>query len=737
MLVTLLPLLIGPAQATTWAFQPGPDDFRPTAMLDLRSLNEKVAGESGPLRVDANGDMVLGNGKAARLWCAVTDVGREKPWTARPLGRKTEPDLARHARFLAKRGVNMVRLHRQISPNLEKNPNAAITDIDETERDAIWRTVAAMKKEGIYCAISPYWGVPMKFSPKWNVLGGHQQSALGLLFFDPQLQAAYKAWLKKLYAEKNPYTGIALAQDASVGVIQLQNEDSLLFWTVNGIAGPQRERLERLYGDWLRKKHGGDAGIARAWSNDRAEKDGNGRYELLNIWEMTQKREGGRHARLSDQTEFYARTMHDFNREMVRYLRQDLGCKQLINAGNWKTADNVRLNDVERWSYTPAEVDAVNHYFGGVHRGPNEGWAISNGDKFTSISALQDPRALPINLRQTAGRPMLVTESAWVMPNGFAAEGPFLVSVFQSLTGVDGYFWFATGDDEWTPPQSANGYMPSQGKWLFGNPDMLGTFPAAALLYRMGYVQRANPALTENRALEDLWQRRTPILAEESGFDPFRDAGDIAPRSSIRQGLDPMAYLVGPIQVRFDADPAQSKAVAMGGYKTASGVKSQTGQVVLDPVKGFCTVDAPMAQGVAAHFSGAPLHRLSDTTFSSRNTFGAALAVSLDGKPLKSSARVLVQYGTECRPTGWATKPATITLDGGKQVTGYEVTDYGRAPWQIQTAALEVVVKNPALKQVHVLDANGNAVRSLATTAVQGGARFSFPAGALYVVLTP
>ena len=100
----------------TWAFQPARDEFRPDALLDLRSLNEKQAGESGFVKVDANGDFVLGNGKPVRFWAVNTNVGREKPFVARPLWPEAEPDLAHHARFLAKRGVNMVRLHAHLNP---------------------------------------------------------------------------------------------------------------------------------------------------------------------------------------------------------------------------------------------------------------------------------------------------------------------------------------------------------------------------------------------------------------------------------------------------------------------------------------------------------------------------------------------------------------------------------------------------------------------------------------------
>src|SRR5687768_823095 len=53
----------------TCAFEPARDTFSPDALLDLRSLNEKVAGQSGFVRRSADGsDFVLGNRQPARFW---------------------------------------------------------------------------------------------------------------------------------------------------------------------------------------------------------------------------------------------------------------------------------------------------------------------------------------------------------------------------------------------------------------------------------------------------------------------------------------------------------------------------------------------------------------------------------------------------------------------------------------------------------------------------------------------
>ena len=46
---------------------------------------------------------------------------------------------------------------------------------------------------------------------------------------------------------------------------------------------------------------------------------------------MTQNRTGGIAKRLDDELEFLSRTMYDFNKSTATYLRDELGCKQVIN----------------------------------------------------------------------------------------------------------------------------------------------------------------------------------------------------------------------------------------------------------------------------------------------------------------------------------------------------------------------------------------------------------------------
>lgn len=708
-----------------WAFNPEKDEFSSDALLDLRGLNEKVAGESGFVTRSKDGsELLLGNGQPARFWAVNSGVSGNP-----------KLDLERHARFLAKRGINMVRLHCDISPGGNN-----LMAINEADRENLWRAVAAYKKSGIYVVYSPFWAGHAKINPAMGFLNDGGNQNWGLLFFDKKLQAGYKHWLKEILTVKNPHTGVPLAQDPALAIFQIQNEDSLFFYTAQNIKGEAKQELRRQFGAFLTRKYGALDKAKEAWNGavipadqDAPDDFAKGEAALCIVWELTQRRNGPDYQkRVSDQMQFLAETMRNFNQEIGAYLKNELGAKQLVNAGNWRTADNVTMLDAERWSYGANEVMAVNRYYGGDHNGQHNGWAIVNGDTFTDESALLNPRALPVTLKQPEGFPIMITESSWVPPQGYQSEGPFLISAYQSLTGVDGYFWFATGEVDWRHPGSANGFLPSEGKWVCATPMLLGQWPAAALLFRRGYVKQGEPTVREERRLEDLWQRSMPIIAEDSGYDPNRDKDSISKESNVKNGVNPLAYLAGPVVVKYGGKPAKSSVADLARLLDAEKkvVRSNTGELELDYGRGLCLLTAPKAQGVTGFLKQAGSFKLPDVEIVSGNAYATVLVVSMDDKDLKQSGRVLVQVGTTERPTGWKTEPAKI----GKK-DGERIVSFGKAPWQIVKADVKVTIKNPALKTAVVLDANGMASAELPLAEANGGKQFTFPVDALYVIL--
>src|SRR5262245_15772028 len=120
--VVLMFVVCGVARGAeeSWPFEPKADKFSPDALLDRGSLNEKESGETGFVRLSKDGnDFVRGDGKPLRFWAVGSDVYRKSP-----------AEMDTHCRFLAKLGVNLVRLHATVCNHKE---GAAITDVDEKE----------------------------------------------------------------------------------------------------------------------------------------------------------------------------------------------------------------------------------------------------------------------------------------------------------------------------------------------------------------------------------------------------------------------------------------------------------------------------------------------------------------------------------------------------------------------------------------------------------------------------
>jgi hypothetical protein len=713
-----------------WSFRPARDTFRADSLLDLRKLNEATAGQSGfvGLSQDKN-SFVRGDGEPIRFWSVNFDAGRDF----------SPADLAHTARFLAKRGVNLVRILENIASRA-KNPR--LIDADLKIVDRIWRVVAAMKKEGIYVLISPCWTAQLKPIPaNWKIDGWPEnQAPQGLLFFNPTLQTGYRAWLKALLAPKNPYTGVPLGQDPSLACIQLQNEDGLLWWAEQSIKGKQLELLGKQFGDWAAAKYGTVEAALRDWGGGAMKEDepSRGILGIHIIWHLTQPASGGFKKRLDDQLQFLAETMRHFNAETARYLREELQCKSLINAGNWTTADNIRLNDVERWSYTANEVMAVNRYYDPIHMGPDSVWRINKGDRFHNQSVLLNPRALPLNIKQAVGYPMMVTETNWAHPLGYQSEAPFLTAAYQSLNGVDAVVWFSAKELEWQNHDRAAFDADSQKKWIISTPMLLGQFPAAALMYRRGDISLGQPVVVEHRSDKELWERTPPIIVEDAKYDPDRDLGDRAKQSHLANAVDPLAFLVGPVEVVYGSEPAKTTVADPSRFidRARKVVRSNTGQIMWDYGRGLCTIDAPKAQGATGFLQPVGPIKLSDVTIRSENAYATILVIALDDKPLAQSGQVLVQVGTRHRPTGWADHATTFQNPAKETIRGRQVDSTGKMPWVVQMTMATIEIQNSSLKSATLLDLNGNARSKLPVRDQQGTLVVELPGDAMYVVLS-
>jgi hypothetical protein len=675
-----------------------------------------------------------GDGRPIRFWGVGSSALKRFP-----------ADMGSHARFLAKRGVNMVRIHVSLPA---RGAGAGINDADPVKIERIQRFVATLKSEGIYTTLSPYWPHAEFLGRKdmaWSLEGyaDPERDLWGLLFFNPTLQEAYKSWMRALLMAPSPY-GLPLKDEPALAVIQLQNEDSLFFGTLDKVAAPQRARLERLFGRWLIQRYGSAAGALEAWGQRPRAGDSPAKSKMTvaPIFALAKEAQPADDLRLVDETRFLAELQHDFYREMTSYLREELGCRQLINAGNWKTASPERLDDLERWTYTAADVIARNRYAGSEHHGPNRGYRIDAGHVFADRSVLLDPGFLPLSVRQPVGHPFIVTESSWTDPNRYQAEGPLLVNAFGSLVGLDGFYWFDMRSVGWMEDprrlQWKVGTSYALHKWSVATPQALGQFPANALAFRRGDVATATrPVVYERRSLRSLWQRRPSLLPETASFDPNREAVAQTRASPVRP-VDPHAFLVGPVWVGFGEADERIQIVDIDAYVDPERrrVRSVTGQISWDYGEGVMTVDAPRFQAVSGFLSrGGGRYQLSTLGVESDDHYAAIAAVSLDDQPLVEADRILIQLGTSARPTGWSTRPGRVKTKDGREVVGYEIVETGGPPLRVEALNASISLVNASIREAWVLDPNGYAVAPLDVERSGETLRVRLPDDALYVLL--
>jgi hypothetical protein len=714
------------------------DKFTADAMLDLRFLNERFAGEHGFIRQSKNGEsFATADGKSIRFWAAnVSDQTAKKGMN----------HLDSMARYLAKIGFNMVRYHGRINPKAE---GSKLEEPDSAEIHRIWRFVAAMKKQGIYATISPFWAhnghMGGHIRKEWGMDGYSEKEALwGAMYFNDKLKNAYKAWVRELYTKPNIYTGIALKDEPAVAIIQIKNEDGVFFWTMQNMNPSLRKIIQQKFANWLTSKYGSLSTAYLQWGNEKVEGDdiANGKVELYNTYEMTINQTGNKAKRLKEQVQFYAETQRNFYKEIHDFYRNELGCKQLINPNNWRTANTPHLDDLERWTNAACEVIATNRYMDQGHVGENSGWQIKAGHYYKSASVLKSPDQLPINVKQIVGKPMLITESGWNMPNKYQVEGPFMISNYQSLNGVDGFYWFSIDDIGINPKpyfniKSATDSVSKMHRWNLSSPGTVNMMPANALSYRLGYVKQGKTVISENRTKASLFNRELPIINEDTPFDPNRDTEFVKFDKSEKVGITPLAFLVGKVTANYGATKNSSyvsKDLQRLINTNNKRVLSNTGELDLDYGKGIATVNSPYAQGVCGFLNQKRDFTFKTVNITSNNEFASIQVVSMDKKPIAISGKILIQIGTIFLPTNWSDTAAEFTVNK-KKVSGLVINDVGTMPWQGQNVNATISIKNPKLTKATLLNAAGYAIEALKIEKSDKGIQLVLPANAMYVIV--
>jgi hypothetical protein len=679
----------GSAPEGWFPFEPDADPFA-ASPIDLRFLNEKTAGENG--FIVARGDQFVHEktGVPVRFWA--TNAGHD-------VLLRERDEIDRYARWHAKLGVNLVRLH---GPLWRDDDPARI---DEARLAQVHYLAAALKREGIYLNLSTYF--PVWFRPK-GVPGlegyGGDKNTFATPFFNERFQELQKGWWKALLTPANPHTGLPLGRDPVVAQIEIVNEDSMFFWTFTpyqNVPEPQMEILERRFGSWLKERHGSLEAVFGKWGRDRVKGDdaAAGRAGFMPLWNLF----NGRTPRAQETAEFLALLQRRYFDGLHGYLKKDLGFKGCVTGSNWVTAEARLLGPLDKWSNAGCDFMDRHGYYGGPHEGERAGYSISKGDRYDDASALrfdggkkgERSFSLPIMDLAWNGKPSTISEINWTPPNRLRADFPLLCAAYGLLQGTDGFMFFATSEP---------GYSQTIGKFGIATPSTYGQFPATALMYRRGLVKTAEPVARLEVKLADLHALKGIPVSAPQNLDEFRrkdvPAGK-ALETAAPGSIDPLAFLVGRVEANVTEAGGLSKITVLSPYldRTKSVAKSLTGELSWNWESGLVTVDAPAAQGATGFLSKAGMLALKDLTIESPLDYGTILLVAMDGQPLRTSRRMLLQVFSEEQNHGWSAPGEGVRA----------IAETGGPPLVVRKFEGKVALRRPdaAALKVKALDAGG------------------------------
>ncbi|WP_112787782.1 beta-galactosidase [Geminisphaera colitermitum] len=205
-----------------------------------------------------------------------------------------EHDIAdRMAARMATLGINIVRLHHfdqrrfpggiwhRDAPGASKSPNEddiAHQTFDPESLDRLDYLIAALKKRGIYTNLnlkvsrifSPDHDGPdfPKPDPAKNEILPKKGKGFDQ-FYTPAI-AAQKDYARRLLTHRNPYTGLTYTEDPAVAMVEINNENGILWaWNyriLDRIPSRFIDELAARWNTWLRNQYSTTDALRAAWN---------------------------------------------------------------------------------------------------------------------------------------------------------------------------------------------------------------------------------------------------------------------------------------------------------------------------------------------------------------------------------------------------------------------------------------------------------------------------------------
>ena len=652
-------------------------DMEGTA-LDMSFLLEAPAGQHGFLTV--KGDrFIFDDGTEARFW------------GGNIFGEANFPDsldAVRISDIIARSGSNIIRMHHLdvVKPWTDKvvqrsffGGQSPLTtrELDPEMLDRFFFMVHCLKERGVYIFLSH---LSSRFIMEGDGFPGGEEGFedVGQGFkvegmFDPYLIGLQKEYLRELLTRKNPYTGLSLADDPAMALIEVVNENSLFWIQPDGTFGINssyyREMLGRMFTTWLQEKYGDTESVVQAWTEEGKEALlGDESLEAGNIGiphiYVSEKEWPVSEARKRDTYRFLYDIQDDYYREMYDFLRE-LGLRIPVTGSNHWCDDladlhlNARLDYVDRHAYFTHPVGEYNYIEGqGVQAEP----------------MVKDPQGGNIGSlarRRVIGLPYTVSEWHNPLPNPYRAEGTPIMAAYSCLQDWHPMHYAYWGSRE-AEPDTINSFE------VMFDPTQMNLIPASALMFHRQDVRPADQVLAE-------------LITADNVLYPTAEID--------RHAEYAFAFKYG---ISFEDIPATLvKNHPVPKQQEDGAWLSTTGELSWDAGQGLCVINTPGTQAVIG-FSGGMKIDTRDLRFMLETPFSAVVVTSLTDQEIRVSRRILVSTSADARMSG-------VTMSGDFS----RVLRTGSFPFLMQPVEGEILLKVEREPLVYALSPGGKRMKEI------------------------
>ena len=668
------------------------------AKVDLGDARPRPAGQGGYIAI-RDGHLARPDGTRFRIWGVNLTGGTCFPEKA------NAPFVAR---YLARLGVNAVRLHFMDSPwgegrSLFRATGLTTREFAPEQLDRLDFLVAELIRAGIHLDFNLNVG---RTHREGDGVRDHETLGFGkgATLFSDRLIELQKEYARQLLTHRNPYTGRAYQEEPAVLAVEIVNENSLVEAWFNGrlqgtgevpprnatwrdIPASYAGELDQKYQQWIRARLTPEerraletaAGVAPGAPVPR-----------LRLAEFKAASE----SRFRPEARFILETECAFYVGMEDWLRRELGLKCVVVANSdhahhrssYATLSNLaRLAVVDGhvyWSLNERQVDQAT----------GRPWPPFRGDR----SLVSDPEySTAVQLARSAveGKPFIVSETNHLVPP-FESEGIPIVSSYAALQDWDGIFFYTFEHEE---PGVWDTAVPNTHLLnLAMDPVKIPQLAAYGIIFKRGDLRPAPTCVVrgyeEAQIVESI--RGGPTLGPfyTEGFSPFLP---LMQRTRIRSFTQKIADFPAVTDTRR--------------------LRAETGELLWhNEGRNFVELAVPRAEALVGYVGGRP-ELLRHCEFRVENTFAALTCVALDEQPIARSGRLLLVAAGRCELTGeqWSG-------DGLKRV------QRGRKPTRIEVIRGELTLKGLAqARQVRVepLDGAGNPLKASLVTVENGVAR--------------